>query len=216
MVNAKLISTLTLVLTSLFMVGLASLSTGGILDACNQMSLSGATHAECRAFFASALGKRPTELTKSLVAYALVFPRIEASLFLGMGLGGVYALLRLPKGTPAVAVVHLMQAVALTCCASIHAHNSGLLPLEVDPNLRLEGEPFLPFMAVTGALAALCWASLALSSGNIEAVDVVKQVEEAKATEKAAQLIQASLRGKEVREQEALRKRRSSIGSAQI
>lgn len=220
--KARLLSTATFVLTSIFMVLIASLSTGGILDACNQYTLSGMSHADCRSFWSTLLaGKKVTEGTYNMVAFALIFPRIEASLFLGHGLGGVYALLRLDKGSDSVAVIHFMQAVFFSCACGIHAHNSGLLPFEVDPNIRVAGKPFVPFCVVTGLLAALSWASFLLSQGATSkptdgAFDHAKQAEEVRAKERAASLLQAQIRGKEVREQEALRKRRSSIGSAEI
>ena len=217
MAPAKLVSTVTLVCTTLFMCGLASLGTGGILDACNQYSLAGTTKEECRAGFAAALGKKPSEQTKMLLSFALVFPRIEASLFLAMGLGGVYGLAKLAPGTASVAVIHLMQGIFFLCACMIHLHNSKLLPFETDPNLRADEGTWVPFAGLTGLLAALSLASFALCSKYASApIDHVAEVAAVKEKEQAVVKLQAGMRAKKVREEETMRKRRSSVGSADI
>ena len=221
---SKLLSTVTLVLTSLFMLGLAAgLLSGGIFDACHQYAVvGGVTHAECQAFFAGALGKKPTEVAKTMVALALVFPRIEAALFLALGAGGAYTLATRAKGTPEVALIHAIQGIFFFCAACIHAHNSDYLPFAMDPNMVVGGAPFAPFIGVTGLLGVLCWSSCILSLSPSRPADSspvfehMKQIEEVKAKEAASVKLQAALRGKAVREEDAMRKRRSSIGTADI
>ena len=148
------LSAVAFVATSIFCLGVASIGSGGILDACSQYGLAGVTHAECRSFWSGVLGRHPTAQMKTMVAFAHVYARIEAALFLGLGSGSVYALLKL-RGNPAAAVVHLMQAVFFSTASLIHAHNSGFLPFEQDPNVRPEGVPFVSFVFVTGLLASL-------------------------------------------------------------
>lgn len=212
-----MISTVTLVCTTLFMCGLASLSTGGIVDACNQYSLAGTSKAECRNVFSAALaGKKVSEQTKSVLAFALVFPRIEASLFLGMGMGSVFALLKLKPGTADVMVIHLMQGIFFVCACGIHLHNSKLLGFEVDPNLRVDESTWMPFAIMTGLLAALSWASFFVSSKKVVEVDFVAQAEDVKAQAAAATKLQAGLRAKKVREEDSLRKRKSINATAEL
>ena len=163
---ATLISTITLVLTSFFMVGGGSLQTGGILDACNQYSLSGVSHDKCEAFFASALGKQPSEPAITLIAFTLAFARVKAALFFAMGLGGVYALVKLAPGTPSVAVVHLMQGIFFCCACCIHMHNSKMLGFGVDPNMRAEEGTFIEITKITGLLGTLSWVSFTLCSSS--------------------------------------------------
>lgn len=224
MAAKKYVSTVAFVGTALFCLGVASLGTGGIVDACNQYGLASVSHADCRAFWAGALGRSPTAQAKSLVAFALIFPRIEAALFLGLGAGSVYAL----RNPTLAAAVHLMQAVFFSTASSIHAHNAGLLPFEVDPNLKLDGAEFVPFMAITGVLAALSWAGFVLSKGAAAGGAAAAKLNrftheplsESQAKDKAARMLQGRAQarslGKEEREKTDARKRRSSIGTAQL
>jgi hypothetical protein len=118
--------------------------------------------------------------------------------------------------------VHLMQGMFFCCACYIHAHNSDLLPVEKDPNVRVEGAPYLPFMYVTGLLSLLSWTSFFLCTSTPTVadaallVDHVQQAEEVRAKERAIQKVQAQFRGKTVREEETMRKRRSSVGTADI
>ena len=90
----------------------------------------------------------------------------------------------------------------------------------MDPNMIVGGAPFVPFLGVTGLLAVLCWTSFLLSvnssAGTPVFEDHVQQVEDVKAKEAATVKLQAALRAKSVRDEEKMRKRRSSIGSAEI
>ena len=217
MSTAKLVSTTTLVCTTLFMCGLASLGTGGILDACNQYSLAGTSKEECREVFTAALGKKPTEHAKLILSYALVFPRIEASLFLAMGMGGVYGMIQLAPGTGSVAIVHLMQGLFFSCACAIHLHNANVLGFDVDPNMMVDRGTWVPFAGLTGLLAALSGVSFILCSKTKPlVVDHVAEVEAVKAKEQAAAKLQAGMRAKKVRAEESNRKRRASVGSANI
>ena len=145
---------------------------------------------------AALAGKKVSEQTKSVLAFALVFPRIEASLFLGMGMGSVFALLKLKPGTAGVMVIHLMQGIFFVCACGIHLHNSKLLGFEVDPNLRVDESTWMPFAIMTGLLAALSWASFFVSSKKVVEVDFVAQAEDVKAQAAAATKLQAGLRAK--------------------
>ena len=84
-----------------------------------------------------------------------------------MGLGALYALLFMSKGTKEVAVVHLMHAGwALSVCAA-NAQNAGLLSVPAEANIDpASSERLKPFVAIVGVQAVLgVWAFL-LSSAN--------------------------------------------------
>ena len=214
--GAQMLSTITLVCTTIFLCGFASLGTGGIFDACNQYTLAGVTKEECQGFFAEVLGRRPTDEKKILVAFALAFARVKASLFLAMGLGGVYALFNSWPGTPSVAVVHLMQGLFFCTACGVHLHNANLLGFEVDPNLQVDGATFLPIAGLTGLLGVLSWLSFFLSNKPVSTPGLMEEVSAVAEKQEAATKVQAMLRAKKVRDEENMRKRRSSIGSAEL
>jgi hypothetical protein len=123
----------------------------------------------------------------------------------------------LAPGTASVAVIHLMQGIFFCCACSIHLHNAKRLPFETDPNMYVDTATWVPFAGLTGLLAALSWASFILCSKSGAAfVDHVAEVEAIKAKEQAVIKLQATARAKKVRGEESVRKRRSSIGSADI
>lgn len=97
----------------------------------------------------------------------LVIARVEATLFLGLGAGAVYALVFLEKGTEQVAVVHLMHAVwALSVCL-VHAHGAGYLGTQgVDPNVDQGFYKKIPIVSITGFQAFLFSVAFYLSKGN--------------------------------------------------
>ena len=73
--------------------------------------------------------------TEDLVSLALVFPRVEACLFLGMGLGSVYAfILRLERGTKDMAAIHFMHMVWAVCVCACHSQNAGLFGMTPEKN----------------------------------------------------------------------------------
>ena len=85
-------------------------SAGGLFAGCKTFGFFDISEEQCQSIFSTFLGSRATAAQKDLVSLALVFPRVEACLFLGMGLGSVYAfILRLERGTKDVAAIHFMQ-----------------------------------------------------------------------------------------------------------
>merc|ERR1712216_710762 len=97
---------------------------------------------------------------------SLVFPRVEACLFLGMGLGSVYAfLMGLARGTKDVAVIHFMHAIWAICVCTCHAQNAGLFGLTPEKNV-MSSEKLVPFVVLTGVQAVLYSAAFVLSSSS--------------------------------------------------
>ena len=164
MVSAAVaVSTGALVFNIMFMIVLVQ-SAGGLFAACNAMGFFEVSVAECEAMGSTFL-KRAGDMEKDLWTAALVFPRVEACLFLGMGLGSVYAFFLLARGTKEVAVIHFMHAVwAVTVCLC-HAQNAGLFGMTPEPNV-LSGAKLAPFVVMTGVQAVLYWSAFFLTFGK--------------------------------------------------
>ena len=89
---------------------------------------------------------------------------------LGMGVGALYALLFLAKGTKEVAVVHLMQTVWATSVCLANAQNAGLLPTPAEANIdEANQSKLVPFVVITGVQALLSALAFLLSSVNAKA-----------------------------------------------
>ena len=86
---------------------------------------------------------------------------------MGMGLGALYALLFLAKGTKQVAVVHLMHAGwAITVCLA-NAQNAGLLPVPAEMSIDIASQAkLIPFVVITGVQAFLDVCAFLISSGT--------------------------------------------------
>jgi len=166
MTLASIVSKAALVFAVLFMIG-AVQSSGAILDTCLQgsMGMFGISYDQCQSIGAAI--KKKGESEAYYLTALLVIARVEATLFLGLGAGAVYALAALQKGTREVAVVHLMHAVwALSVCL-VHADGAGLLlPLgsAPDPNVQTSFYEKIPIVAITGFQAVLNWSAFALSA----------------------------------------------------
>ena len=107
---AKVVSTVAFVVNIMFMIGLVQ-SAGGLFAGCKSFGFFEISEEQCQGLFSTFLGSKPSDMQKDLATLALVFPRVEACLFLGMGLGSVYAFLMLERGTKDVAVIHFMHMV---------------------------------------------------------------------------------------------------------
>ena len=96
----------------------------------------------------------------------LCLGRVEATLFLGLGAGALWALAWLQKGTRQVAVIHLMHAVWATAVSLVHMDEAGLLePISSpDPNADPTFYNKVPIHFVTAGLAVLFWSAFFLSS----------------------------------------------------
>ena len=105
MSTAKIVSTFAFVVAVIFMIG-AVQSSGSILDTCLQggMSINKISYSQCRQIGTSISQTGPKEA--AYLTNLLVIARVEATLFLGLGAGAIYALVLLEKGTEQVAVVH--------------------------------------------------------------------------------------------------------------
>ena len=164
MTLASIVSKAALVFAVLFMIG-AVQSSGAILDTCLQsMGMFGISYDQCQAIGAAI--KKKGEAESYYLTALLVIARVEATLFLGLGAGAVYALAALQKGTREVAVVHLMHAVwALSVCL-VHADGAGLLlPYSApDANVQTSFYEKIPIVAITGFQAVLNWSAFALSA----------------------------------------------------
>ena len=165
MTLASIVSKAALVFAVLFMIG-AVQSSGAILDTCLQgsMGMFGISYDQCQAIGAAI--KKKGEAEAYYLTALLVIARVEATLFLGLGAGAVYALAALQKGTREVAVVHLMHAVwALSVCL-VHADGAGaLLPYSApDPNVMTSFYEKIPIVMITGFQAVLNWSAFALSA----------------------------------------------------
>ena len=115
---ATVVSTAAFVVNILFMIVLVQ-SAGGLFAGCKTFGFFDISEEQCQSLFSTFLGSKPSDGQKDLATLALVFPRVEACLFLGMGLGSVYAFaMGLKRGTKDVAVIHFMHMVWAICvCA---------------------------------------------------------------------------------------------------
>jgi len=161
------VSTMTLVISSVAFLGLMQ-SEGGLLDSCRSFSFFDVSTQMCREIGAGLASTGSAE--RGWLALAISKARAENCFALGMGVGALYSLLFLSKGTNDVAVVHLMHAVWASSVCTANAQNAGLLELmgipaeaNIDPisQARLK-----PFVIITGVQAALGIISFLLSSGR--------------------------------------------------
>lgn len=162
------VSTAALVVNILFMLVIVQ-SAGGVLAGCGNFGLFGVSKEDCDAITAAIL-KLKVGSAPDFAGAALIFPRVESSLFIGMGMGSVYAFtMGLKRGTAEVAVVHFMHAMWAIVTVFCHAQNAGFLPFaasEVPPSAQ---EKITPFVFVVGVQAALYIAAFVLSSGDAKA-----------------------------------------------
>lgn len=166
---AFLVSTLTLVLSSVAYLGLMQ-AEGGLLDSCLGFAFAGVSFEQCRALGASVI-KNAADGTNAAGYFAMVVSkaRAENCFALGMGAGGVFALLFRAKGTKEVAVVHLMQSIWAASVCLVNAQNAGLLAslhplLSAEASIDFASQAALrPFVLITGAQALLGLSSFLLS-----------------------------------------------------
>ena len=91
--------------------------------------------------------------------------RAENCFALGMGVGALYSLFFVAKGTKDVAVVHLMHAVWATSVCLVNAQNAGLLPIPAEANIdAASSAKLVPFVVITGVQAFLDLLAFLLSS----------------------------------------------------
>ena len=141
-------------------------SAGGLFAGCKTFGFFDISEEQCQSIFSTFLGSRATAAQKDLVSLALVFPRVEACLFLGMGLGSVYAfILRLERGTKDVAAIHFMHMVWAVCVCACHSQNAGLFGMTPEKNVS-SSEKLVPFVVLTGVQAVLYTAAFVLSSSS--------------------------------------------------
>ena len=101
------------------------------------------------------------------LALSISKARAENAFAFGMGIGALYALFFLPKGTKDVAVVHLMHGCWATSVCLVNAQNAGLLPVPAEANIDAASQAKLvPFVVITGVQAFLDLTSFLLSSMN--------------------------------------------------
>ena len=166
MSTAKIVSTFAFVVAVIFMIG-AVQSSGSILDTCLQggMSINKISYSQCRQIGTSISKTGPKEA--AYLTNLLVIARVEATLFLGLGAGAIYALLLLEKGTEQVAVVHLMHAIWAIAVCLVHAHCAGFLGDQgVDPNVDQGFYKLIPIVSITGFQAVLYSVAFFFSNGN--------------------------------------------------
>ena len=130
MTLASIVSKAALVFAVLFMIGAVQLS--GVLDASpGSWECSGSPTTNAK----PSRGNQKRARQAYYLAALLVIARVEATLFLGLGAGAVYALAH-PEGTREVAVVHLCTRCG-PCVCLVHADGAGLLPrIGARPNVQ--------------------------------------------------------------------------------
>ena len=158
---ASIVSKTAFVAISLFMIGLVQFVGGGLLSGYNPGAFFEISVDEGKTIIAKIINMASSRAEKPTVearfaAAALIFPRVEAALFFGMGMGAVVSLAFLKKGTKEVAIAHLMHAVwgySVCCC---HAQNAGFLPIpsEIDPSVQPMLAPFVVMTFTLGSLSA--------------------------------------------------------------
>jgi hypothetical protein len=108
-----------------------------------------------------------TQAEMGWLALSISKARAENAFAFGMGIGALYALFFLPKGTKEVAVVHLMHGCWATSVCLINAQNAGLLPFPAEANIDTASQAKLvPFVVITGIQALLDMCAFVLSSMN--------------------------------------------------
>ena len=164
---ASFLSTLSLLLSSVACLGLMQ-SEGGLIDSCYSYSFVGVSTEHCRTIGANIV--QTGEVEKGWYALVVSKARAENAFALGMGVGALYALLFLAKGTKEVVVVHLMIATWATSVCLVNTQNAALLPgvlaeANIDP---ASSSKLVPFVVITGVQAFLHLLSLLLSSRQEE------------------------------------------------
>jgi len=123
---ARAVSTVALAASSVAFLGLQQ-SEGGLVDSCHGFSFLDVDFDKCRAIGAAIA--RAGQAERGWLALAVSKARAENCFALGMGIGALYSLLFLAKGTREVAVVHLMHAAwAISVCA--------VGAVQADPSLK--------------------------------------------------------------------------------
>ena len=117
---AKVVSTVAFVVNIMFMIGLVQ-SAGGLFAGCKSFGFFEISEEQCQGLFSTFLGSKPSDMQKDLATLALVFPRVEACLFLGMGLGSVYAFLMLTTHANIHAVHVHAQCMCIHICLALPA-----------------------------------------------------------------------------------------------
>lgn len=163
----RVISTVALLLSSVAFLGLMQ-SEGGLLDTCYGYSFAGVDTPRCQQIGADILAGG--ESAEGYMALAVSKARAENCFALGMGIGALYALACLAKGTREVAVVHLMHAAWASSVCAVNAQNAGLLhvigiPAEANLTPRASAK-LAPFVVITGVQAFLGALSFLLSSSR--------------------------------------------------
>lgn len=103
------------------------------------------------------------------LALAISKARAENAFAFGMGMGAVYALVFLAKGTKQVAVVHLMHGSWAAAVCLVNAQNAGLLPVPAEANIDAESSAKLvPFVVITGVQAFLDISAFLVTSRSSE------------------------------------------------
>ena len=162
---ARAVSALAFVVSAVVHLGLVQ-SAGGLVDSCYAFSFFGISADECRAIGASVRGAGQAE--KDWLTLAFTSMRGECCQFIGMGVGSLYALFFLAKGTKEVAVVHLMHATWACVVQVVNSQNAGVLPFlpaapEYDPISQAKLKPFL---VLVGVQAVLYSSAFLLSRSN--------------------------------------------------
>ena len=162
---ATIVSTLALVVSCVAFLGLMQ-SEGGLVDSCHSFSFFDVSTERCRA-----IGKIIADAgqdERGWLALAISKARAENCFALGMGIGALFALFFLQKGTEQVRVVHLMHAAWAGSVALVNAQNAGLLtptaPAEVNVDAASQ-EKLRPFVVITGVQFVLDITAFLLSSG---------------------------------------------------
>jgi len=159
---ARAVSTAALIASSAAMLGLMQ-AEGGLVDSCYGFSFFEVSVDDCRQIGAEVASVG--EAHRGWLALAISKARAENCFALGMGVGALYALVFLAKGTPEVAAVHLMHAIwAISVCLA-NAQNAGLLPFPAEANIDTYTQgKLVPFVAITGVQACLGAGAFVLSS----------------------------------------------------
>ena len=162
---AALVSTVALLVSAIAMLGLMQ-SEGGIIDSCLSFSFFDISFEQCQQIGASIVKGGEAEM--GWLTLAISKARAENCFALGMGIGALYGLLFLRKGTKEVAVVHLMHGVWATSVCIVNAQNAGMLSfanIPAEANIDAGSQTKLaPFVVITGVQAALDMSAFLLSS----------------------------------------------------
>ena len=109
----------------------------------------------------------PAQAERGWLALAISKGRAENAFALGMGIGALYALIFLSKGSREVAVVHLMHGAWACSVCLVNAQNAGLLPVPAEANIDTASqEKLVPFVFITGVQAFVDVCAFLLSCGN--------------------------------------------------